>query len=373
MIYELKKTLEDVENHSSHNGYWYCVKDVLTIIICGLLCKIQDVSDIHQWCTVERQANFFKEVFEIKKIPCRAQFYNILATVNSTFFEKTFTDLMKNIVNRSTKGKTIAVDGKTIRSTSKFSHDNSVLHIASAIISDSGLIIGSQECDDKLGEVEAFRNLIEILDIKNSVVVADALHCKKKSAEIVIKADADYLFVVKDNNKKLKESVIEHIELRGTKGKTQVEKNGGRIESRTPYLCYELGLLHEKSHWKNISCVGAIHREFEKNNEKSSEWHYYISSAQLTAESLLRHARMEWQIESMHWLLDVHFAEDKTRICDVKTQKNLNLMRKIVLNLVKDYRTSLPKDVGTAKILKSNLFDIEHLRKVITYFMQNGN
>lgn len=59
--------------------------------------------------------------------------------------------------------------------------------------------------------------------------------------------------------------------------------------------------------------IGAIHTEFTKDGETGSEWHYYISSRKLTLEELLKHARLEWAVESMHWLLDVHFLEDKQK------------------------------------------------------------
>lgn len=373
MINELKKALEEVENFSKHRGYWYRVQDILSIMICGLLCGIQDIESIHEWSKVQRQRDFFKDVFGIEKIPSRAQFYNILRTVNDKFFEKVFIKLMQSIVQGKTQGKTIAIDGKAIRSTGKLSHDGSILHIASAIISNCGLIIGSRECEEKIGEIETFRELVDILDIKGSVVVTDALHCQTKSAEAVINAEADYLFVVKDNNKNLKKSIEEHIKMRAVKGETKVEKNGGRIENRTAYLCDNIELLYGKERWKNIACVGAIYREFEKNEKKSSEWHYYISSAKLNTETLLQHARLEWRVESMHWLLDVHFAEDKTRLRSMKIQKNLNIMRKIVLNLIKEYQTSLPKHVPVSRILRGNLFDIEHLRMFIAHFRQNGN
>ena len=93
-----------------------------------------------------------------------------------------------------------------------------------------------------------------------------------------------------------------------------VEKNGGRIETRTAYASRDIGWLDGKGTWPNISTVGAIRREFEKGGKKSDEWHYYVSSAALSPEALLKHARLEWGVESMHWLLDVHFTEDKTRV-----------------------------------------------------------
>ncbi len=72
--------------------------------------------------------------------------------------------------------------------------------------------------------------------------------------------------------------------------------------------------------------VGAIYTEFENKNRKTSEWHYYISSKKLSAEELLSYARKEWSVESMHWLLDVHFSEDLCRVENKNVQKNLNIL-----------------------------------------------
>ena len=91
-------------------------------------------------------------------------------------------------------GKTVALDGKTVCSTDKLTKDGSVLHIASAIVSDQGIVIGSRECRTKTGEITAFRELLEMLDVSGAIIVADALHCNQKSAKAVIKAGADYLF-----------------------------------------------------------------------------------------------------------------------------------------------------------------------------------
>lgn len=93
---------------------------------------------------------------------------------------------------------------------------------------------------------------------------------------------------------------------------TQTEKNRDRIEKRSAYVTEETGFLRGRE-----------------------EWHYYISSRRLTAAQLLHHARMEWTVETMHWLLDVHFGEDGCRIEDRNIQQNLNMLRKAALNLIK--------------------------------------
>lgn len=359
----------ELEDKAVHNGYWYSISEVLTIMVCGMLCSLQSIDDIHEWAKAEPTQDFFYNHFGIAKVPSRAQFYNILACVDAEKFSQSFTRWMQKVTQGDMNGKTIAIDGKTICSTDKLSRDGKALHIASAIVSEYGLIIGTQECDTKTGEITAFRELLSLLDVAGAVVVADALHCKRKSAQAVVDAGADYLFSVKDNNPSLKEEIALYIHNEEVESCEKVEKNGGRLEKRTAFVSSEVDWLEANDTWPNLACVGAIHTEFEKNGKKSSEWHYYISSASLSAKELLRHARLEWAVESMHWLLDVHFQEDRTRVWDMNVQKSLNLTRKIVINLAKAFNARFPRKLPISAILKRNLFNITNLKDFLDAFL----
>ena len=370
---ELQKGMQEVEKEADHNGYWYRISEVLIIMVCGLLCHLQTIEDIQEWSKSAPASAFFKEKFAIDKIPCRAHFYNILACVDSEKFNEVFIKWMQTVLNGGLKGKTVAIDGKTVCSTDKLTPDGSVLHIASALVSEHGLVIGSKECGTKTGEITAFRELIELLDVTGAVIVADALHCTKKSAETVVGAGADYLFSVKDNTPTLKDNIMLFVQSEPMEKCTKKEKNGGRIETRTAYVTQSIDWLDGKESWKNLTSIGAIHTQFEKNGKKSSEWHYYISSASLKAEDLLKHVRLEWGVEAMHWLLDVHFREDKTRVWDMNIQKTPNIMRKIALNMARDFKAKTNSKSPLSGILKKNLFDLNNLSGFLDFFKQNLN
>jgi predicted transposase YbfD/YdcC len=368
MIEKLREAMEAVEAAAEYEGYWYRIRDILTIMVCGMLCSLQTVDDIHEWCISAPTRAFFREQFGIEKMPCRAQFYNILGCVDSETFQKSFIWWMQEVLNGAMTKKTVAIDGKTICSTDKLTKDGSALHIASAIVSEYGLVIGSRECGTKTGEITAFRELLDMLDINGAVVVADALHCHRKSAGAVVDAGADYLLCVKENQPTLLEDIALYVCEGPMESCAKTEKNGGRIEKRTAYVTHEIDWLEDREKWKNPRCIGAIHTEFEKDGNRSNAWHYYISSASLTAEELLAHARLEWRVESMHWLLDVHFSEDKTRVWDMNVQKTLNIMRKIALNLAKAYKARSSSSSPFSAILKRNLFDLLNLRAFLFSF-----
>lgn len=368
---KLRTAIQELDK--DYNGYYYKISDILTILICGALCGLQNISDIYEWSKAAPVREFFFEAFCIRKFPSRAQFYNIIGCIDPEKFNRTFIKWVENILPNGASGKTIAIDGKTICSTDKLTEDNNPLHIITAIISESNLILGSLECNTKISEPEALRELVEMLDISGAIIVADALHCQKKSAKKIIDEGGDYLFVVKDNEPTLKNDIELYVQNEEMEESSRTEKNGGRIEKRTAYVTQEIEWLTNKEKWQGIKTIGAIHTEFTKGEKTTSEWHYYISSATLNAEDLLKHARLEWAVESMHWLLDVHYQEDKTKVWDMNIQKTLNIIRKIALNIARDYKNKNEPRTAISGILKRNLFDINNLSDFIRFIVALNN
>ena len=364
----LREKMTEVEKECEYKGYYFKISDALTIMICGMLCSLQNISDIYEWAKSEPTKQFLFDEFKIHKLPSRAQFYNLIGYVNPKKFNIMFIEWVEEILKNDNKDRTIAIDGKTICSTNQRGEDGQPLHILSAAVSESKLILGSQPCKTKISEPEVFRELIGILDVSGTIVAADALHCQKKSAKKVIEENGDYLFVVKDNEPRLREDIELYIQNEELEQFTQKELNGGRIEKSTAYTATAIDWLNGKEKWESLSMIGAIHTEFTKGEKTSSEWHYYISSHKLTPKELPRHARLEWAIESVHWLLDVHFLEDKTKVWDMNVQQNLNIMRKIALNLAREYKNRFEPKKAISGILKCNLFDVNNLAKFIRYF-----
>lgn len=213
------------------------------------------------------------------------------------------------------------------------------------------------------------QELLKELNIKGHMVVADALNCQKETAEIIVEQKADYLLCVKDNHANPKKDIADYVQdeaLRKTmQSASKVGKGHGRIEKRTAFVTQKIDWLTQKIEWKKLICIGTVNTEFESKKGRSSEWHYYISSRPLTPEELLHHARMEWSVESMHWLLDVHFEEDWCRVEDKTVQSNLNIFRKAAINLIKIFKSRTESKNAISKIMLDCLLDSSAILRVV--------
>jgi len=358
----------DVETSKEHNGYFHSVGEALTIVVLGTLCGLKNVCQISQWADSERVGSLPAERFGIEKVPRCYWLLCLLKIVEPKSLNRCLAKWTQSLLPEGTEGMTISFDGKTIRSTGKMDGYESPMHIVSAHVADAGLTLAGLRADGKSNEIPAVRELISLLEVEGCVIVADAMHCQKETAELIVGKKADYLLNAKDNQPTLKKGIGEYVgdeTLRNAMDVFQTfEKNGGRLETRTGFVTHDVEWLAGAG-WKNLSCVGAIRRQFERKGQTSDEWHYYISSRKLTAEELLRHARLEWSVESMHWLLDAHFGEDFCRVEDECAQQALNVARKIALNCVKTHKQKTGSKLPLSRIMFGCLLDCQKLVDVL--------
>lgn len=360
---------EDVELYEEYDGYFCSVPDIITIAILGSICGLRNVHQIHQWATNDRVSEFLKEKFGISHVPCYYWILSLLKYIKPESLNRCFADWVYSFMPEKSRNMTISLDGKTVCSTLKMDKIESPLHIISAQLCELGLTLAQCCTDDKSNEIPAVQELLKELKIKGNIVVADALNCQKETAEIIVKQKADYLLSVKDNHPNLKKDIEDFVQdtaLQSTMHtSSKREKNRGRIEIRTAFVTTDIDWLEQKNEWKNLKCIGAIHTEFTTKKGTSSEWHYYLSSRDLTAEQLLHHARMEWSVESMHWLLDVHFEEDWCRIESKDVQQSLNMFRKAAINLIKNFKKRNDSKTAISNIMFECLMNPLMIMRVI--------
>ena len=354
---ELEDALEVLETEREYDGYFCSIKAAVIIVILGSLCDLQSVKKIHAWATTEHVRKFLEETFGIKRIPCYWWLLSLLGIIRPESLNECMKQWVASVVpelaakleaeeNEQSKQKkktlTIAIDGKEIRSTGKMKKYDNPLHIISAQIGELGLTLAQRTVATKSNEIPAVPELIKELAIPGCMVVADAMNCQIETAEAIVEAKADYLLSAKGNQQVLMNDIAEYVHDTKLRAKmdrvSRTERGHGRKETRRAYTSADVSWQPGGRVWPELKCIGALHTRFETNKGVTEEWHYYISSKALPAQELLHHAREEWSVESMHWLLDVHFDEDRCRGQSKNVQQNLNMLHKCALNIIRIYK-----------------------------------
>ena len=376
----LEDALEVLETEREYDGYFCSIKDAVIIVILGSLCDLQSVKKIHAWATTEHVRTFLAETFGIKRIPCYWWLLNLLALVTTESLNQCMKQWVASVVpnlaakleqeeeeqnKQKKKPLTIAIDGKEIRSTGKMKKYDTPLHIVSAQIGELGLTLAQRTVASKSNEIPAVPELVQELKIPGCMVVADAMNCQIETAEAILEAKADYLLSAKANQKELMNDIAEYVQDKKLRAKmdsiSQTERGHGRKETRSAYTTDDVLWQPGGRVWPALKCIGAVHTRFETSEGVTEEWHYYISSKALSAEDLLQHARTEWSVETMHWLLDVHFDEDRCRVQSKNIQQNLNMLHKFALNIIRIYKRETQSKLALNGIMFRALMNPQEL------------
>lgn len=223
--------------------------------------------------------------------------------------------------------------------------------MVSAWANANNMVLGQVKVEDKSNEITAIPKLLEMLDLSGAIVTIDAMGCQTEIADGIINNEADYILAVKGNQGDLHEEITESFEKVG--GTTQAQshttenKDHGRLEQRTAYaLAAEQWLSSEiMSKWMALQTIVKIETKTtfingKKKGQTRQEIRYYISS--LPADSAWHNIliRNHWGIENkLHWVLDVAFREDDSRIRKGYGPENMAILRHIALNKLKNEKT----------------------------------
>jgi predicted transposase YbfD/YdcC len=225
--------------------------------------------------------------------------------------------------------------------------------MVSAFVAANRMVFAQISTDGKGRELSAIEKLLEMLDLKGAVVSIDALGCQKEIAGKIIRAEADYILQVKENQPALLEkmkvtmedAILDDLEgLRGDKYE-EVEGDHGRVETRKTWVCWNVELLGEDllAQWPGLKCMIMTERKRETNGRLSIERAYHISSLdrRSKAKRLAGFVRGHWSVENnLHWQLDVSFREDERRIRKGHAAENFSRMCRLSLNLLKHEKTA---------------------------------
>ena len=327
--------------------------DIIMIAVCGVICGAESWTGVETFGQAKR--GWLKQFLELPNgIPSHDTFGRVFASLDAEAFQQGFARWVEAVFH-VTKGQVIAIDGKTVRR----SHDQTIgkeaIHIVSAWASLNGVVLGQRKVADKSNEITAMPELLRMLDVSGCLVTIDAMGCQKQVAQAIRDAKADYLLRVKDNQARLHQDLEDwfvhgdqqHFAQMKMEYAQTVDKHNGRIEIRRCWAIADpvaLDYIRHYEGWVDLQTIIRIQRQTRLNGRTSTETAYYISSLSNQAAHLLEATRHHWAIEnSFHWVLDVTFREDDSRIRVGDSPQNMALLRHLALNILK-------RDTSTASL-----------------------
>lgn len=185
----------------------YRIDEILFIIMCGIICGCTSIEEIVE--VMENKIEVLKKYIELDSIPSEATLSRVLSAINPDQLELCIVGIMRNILNRKVclDIKQIAIDGKAIKSTSSMKNYTNNLQIVTALAVDETISLGQVAIHDKSNEITAVRELLEFLDLNNTVVTMDAMHCQKETIRKIKEKKGDYIVQLKGNHKNFYEDV----------------------------------------------------------------------------------------------------------------------------------------------------------------------
>ncbi|HWP45029.1 MAG TPA: ISAs1 family transposase [Blastocatellia bacterium] len=344
--------------------------DILVIGICATICGAETWEDFELFGHAKH--DWFKSFLELpNSIPSHDTFRRVFARIDPQQFQQAFLDRVRS-VTRLTQAEVVAIDGKQLRRSQDKAAGKTAINMVSAWAEQNRLVLGQVRVVEKSNEITAIPELLRMLEISGCIVTIDAMGCQTEIASQIKAKQADYVLAVKGNQGNLLEDLASYFDwaLKDRFNETSyrldetVDGGHGRIEVRRCYASEDIEWLRNKGQWKAIRSIVMVESERSVGGgEASLERRYYISSLEADAKELNRVIRSHWSIEnSLHWVLDIAFREDDSRIRKGHGPENMATLRHKALNLLKQDKSI---KVGIKSKRKNAGWNERYLLKVL--------
>jgi len=346
--------------------------NVIVIAVCGVICGADGWVGIEAWGKTKQQwlGTFLDMSAGVPSHDTLGRVFSILSPIA---FQAAFSEWV-NGLEISVDGLVVAIDGKTLRRSHDRSNDRSAIHVVNAWCTSAGVSLGQVKTADKSNEITAIPELLDLLTLSGAIVTTDAMGCQKEIAAKVRERGGNYLLAVKNNHPKLMAEIQERfdsvlgkeVRIKALLTTTTTERGHGREETRNTYVLPAPIRLYGRAEWRDIASIVMVEGTRTIDEKTTSHQRFYISSLSPKKPRRFHNAvRAHWGVENgLHWVLDIAFREDESRIRMGHAAENMARLRQIALNLLKQEKTA---KVGIKNKRLRAGWDEGYLRRVLAF------
>jgi predicted transposase YbfD/YdcC len=328
----------------------HSLMNIITIALCAIIAGADNWSEVATFG--ERKKAWLGRFLDLEKgVPSHDTFSNVFALLDPRQMQESFLSWVQAVYQRLT-GQVVAVDGKNLRHSFDTASGQPMISMVSAWATEAELVLGQLKVDQTSNEITAIPQLLRLLDLHGCLVTIDAIGCQQDIAAQIVEQGADYLLAVKANQEHLYQDIELFFRLCDENHFAKVEhshahtvnKGHGRVEVRDCWAISGaecLQFLRGYQDWPGLQTIIRIDSQRRMGNKLSRERRYFISTLPNNANHLLRVKRSHWAIENeLHWVLDIAFREDESRVRSGHGAENLATLRHMALNLLKQEKSA---------------------------------